>query len=1857
MGKKAFVALTLALLSSLAAMADSYASLWKKYDTAVEKDQPRTQIKVLDNIIAKATHERAYGHLIKAQLASAQALTNISPDSLAPAVNRIETAEGVATNSGDKVLAAVYESVLGSIYKDYPVLSDDAAEKSKEFYKKSMTNPDLLSKTVTSGYEPFVIDGVDSRYFYDDLLHVVAINAGDYKTLHDYYAEHNLREGACLAALMQVKEKNNDGEMRMKKSKYVQALDSLLNEYGDLPVAGELAIERYEFMSCSEDATAKDKMNYIDYALTKWGAWPRMNVLRNAQRKLTLPMFHVSLGKEIITAGLKRNVVVMSACNIGELKLTVSRLKLDGTTNLDPSDAKEYERLRRSIDPSFAPQTSVRRYFGKANYEVLRDTMTIQPLSAGMYLVEISTDNVNITPERALLHVSNLYPITEPQPGKKIRLAVLDAVTGKPVPRAHADIVTTDNDGKAHTQKFTCDNNGETYITYSNRTSGEFRVYTDDDTAFPFTNISASNFYSPQKTVVNRIDLHTDRSIYRPGQTVHVAAVVYKYDNKTYKGETANNTEITITLRDANHKEIAKQTATTDEFGMASTDFALPQSGLTGRFTVSSDFGGRRYASFSVEEYKRPTFNVEFDKVNVKYKDGDTITVRGTAKSFAGVPVQGAKVAVKVTRRPSLLWRFARTDGKTETVLTDTVATQSNGTFSVKVPMELPETAEESPRRYYMMDVTANVTDGAGETRHGETSLPLSDHPTVFSCDLPEKALRDSLNTIRFSYKNNNGEDIDGDVTYFIDSQRKTCKANVPVKIDASKFTSARHTLTAVCGNDTIMQNFVVFTLQDKHVATETHDWFYVSSNSFPTDGKPVYIQVGSSDSIQHVVYTMMSGDKVLSDGRFDLHNEVSTKALTYKEEYGDGVVLSVAWVKDGIAYRHTARLRRPLPDTHLNVKWTTFRNRLMPGQKETWTLNITTPDGKPAKAQLLATMYDKSLDLLRPHSVTMQLPVYTYLPYLSWNESFFTTVTRYGEMPVKFLDERSLDLSHFSPFDINMGNKFFYCIETYESAREGGNVKYTAPIRIRGLGNAQSAMASEDAVELSAVKKYKSNNLASPQSPEPDAGETAQDSNQGKNGGEMQLRENLNETAFFFPGLVSDDKGNVTMKFTLPESVTTWQFYGLAHDTEMNNGVISGEAVAKKTVMVQPNVPRFVRSADQGTLQARIANTSEKNVNGIARLTLINPETDKEVYRKDVKFSVKAGETTVANFPFDMQQVANNGLLICRVTASGHGYSDGEQHFLPVLPDKELITNTVAFSQNGAGTTNIDIDKLFPVKSKSNRLTVEYTNNPAWMMIQALPSIASTDEENAISLATAFYANSIGHSIMNSSVSIKKVVELWKKEKGDENSLQSSLEKNQELKSMVLEETPWLIDANRESEQKRLLSGFFDESTLNFRLNDAAQKLQRLQLPDGSFAWWKGMCGSQNITVSVLMTLVRLNAMIGKQQQTSQIVNKAFAYLSKEASREVAQLKKLAAKGHKNLLPSENALRYLYASAIAGRNLNSSEKAVANYLVDLAAKQNSEYTIYGKALSAIVMAHYNHADKAKDLLQSIKEYTVYKEEMGRYFDSNNAYYSWFDYRIPSQVAAIEALQTLTPDDKQTISDMQRWLLQSKRTQCWDTPVNSVDAIYSFMKGNEHAISTVTTEQTTLKINGNELQLPKATAGLGYVKTVETGDNMKTFSAEKATNGVSWGAVYAQFMQSVKDVEAASSGLSVKRELLKDGKKLAEGNAEINVGDRITVRISITADRDYDFVQVSDKRAACLEAVQQTSGYGFGYYCTPKDNTTNYYFDRLSKGRHVIETTYYADRSGSYATGTCTVQCAYSPEFSGRASASVITVK
>lgn len=1770
------------LLLPMAAMADSYTSLWKKYDGAVRKDHPQTVLKVLAQLSGKAEKERAYGHLLKAQVAQLDWLAQLSRDSIPAVAERLKSCGDAAERKGDLVLAAVYQSVMGRMYTQYRYAFDDAKELGAECFRRSMEHPEALAAAYCTSYVPFVEDGVDSKYYYDDMLHIIGIAAGDYRGMHDYYATHGKREGACLTALQMVKQKHRNAQgTRVKKSKYIMSLDSLINEYSDLVVCGEVAIARYEFMKNAEDVTAEEKNNFINYALTKWGAWTRMNILRNAQRRLTLPSVHAMLGNEIALPGVTRKVIVMGVNNVGELRLTASRLDITDADTHNLNSEKDYARLRRHIIADETPSTDVRRYVGLPPYKTVSDTLEITGLRSGFYLVELSTDNVNVPVERSLLRVCNIYPLIEALPGNRYRVAVVNATTGEAVPGAKVTMRFAKDTAKdiRLESHYECDANGEVIIDFDGREPESYSISTADEPAFPVTPINDRFYYhkrSGERVTASTV-IYTDRSIYRPGQTVHAAAIAYKYYGDSQRGEVQKQQTMSLTLRDANYEEVATTTVTTDEYGMAAADFILPQVGKTGTYTLCSDSGDRASCYFTVEEYKRPTFSVEMEQPAVGYAAGDTVRLAATAKSFAGVPVQGAKVRVEVVRQPSHFWRY-RTyanmpdDNEATTVYTDTLQTAGDGAFTVKVPIIMPEQYDESVKRYFNFVVTAYVTDVSGETQSAEQSLPYSDRPTLLTCDVPEQTLADDLRTIKFAYLNNAGEPIDGDVTYYIDNDRYTCKANTEVAFDGKSLASMRHRLVAYCGTDTLTQSFVTFTLQDRRAPIETHDWFYVSARQFKSKSAPVFVQLGSSDSIQHVVYTLIAGDKIIENGRADLRNEVRTRAITYKEEWGDGITLSVAWVKNGKAYLHTERIERPQPDTHLNIKWTTFRDRLVPGQRETWTLNITNPDGTPAKAQLMATLYDKSLDQLRQHSFKLGLPTYNYVPWLSWKAYRCIKLLLYSEMPMKFLYEPSIDFSHF------------YDVVRYIVAEELCSVTRSDNAKMYSKAAVLEKREASDAAEV--------------------GGEDTKTTTAG-------VRQDFSETAFFFPGLLTDDRGNVQLQFTLPESVTTWQLRALAHDEAMNNGTISATSVAKKTVMVQPNVPRFVRRADKGVLSTRIFNTSEKQVGGTVRLAFLNPETEKEVWHNDMKFMVKAGETSVADFAFDMSKIENDGLLVCRVTASGRGFGDGEQRYLPVLPDKEVVTNSQAFTMNEPGKLNIDLTKLFTVADKNNRLTVEYTNSPEWLLIQALPSMTAVEGDNAISLVSSYFANSISDMLMNSSDAVRNMVELWKKDN-------------------------------------------FDPAITYLRLNDDFSRLSKLQNTDGSFSWWQGMAGSPYMTQSVLTTLARLDKMMDVQPEVKGMMDAAFRFMDKHIAQEVKAMK--ASKDVKNLRPSELAVEYLYATTLAKRELKGMVKDNANYLLRLLARQTTQFSIYGKSVAAVVLAGNNYRAEARDMVQSIKEYTVYKEPMGRYFDTPKALYSWFDYRIPSQVAAIEALQSVAPNDVQTVNEMKQWLLQSKRTQAWDTPINAVNAVYAFFGGGCQSLAA-NKPMAVLRLNGEKLDLPKATPGLGYVKTSKRGSRMKTLSVEKQTEGTSWGAVYAQFEQPTADVADAAEGMSVVREVLKDGKKISTDGATLAVGDRITVRITIKAERDYDFVQLVDRRAACLEPLGQLSGYNGAYYCAPKDNTTNYYFDRLSKGKHVVETEYYVDREGVYHTGTCTVQCAYSPEFAARTKAIVLSVK
>ena len=1804
--------------------ADSYTSLWKQVTDAEQNDLPRSAMATLMKIIEKAEAEKSYGNLLKAELKHAQWQTAVAPDSMIVEMERLTKQEEKARQN-DKVLAAVYQTVLGRIHSENHVQEMKSEEIAKEYFRQAMQYPALLAKQKAAAYAPLVETGYDSRWFNDDLLHVIGYETRDFETLSNYYKNTDLRTAACISAL-ELARQRKDYCWTVAKSKYVRELDSLLNEYGDIRIAGEVAIARYDFMARASDVNVEEKMNYINYALMKWGEWPRMNVLRNAQKDLTRPMFGVIVKRPVIASDTPSAFMISQLRNLTELTMTITRVGIDGSKDYDLDDEKVYAAVKKTAMP-LNQIRQTKKYVGLPDYFITeKDSFNVPGLPVGIYLVEFTTDNKNIGVKRELLYVTDLYVLCEEYPGNQIRYAVVNYKTGQPVPGAKLRLQSRTYRDKRLNETITMDEKGEKLFTYPELLApNNVWPYTEKEKSCPNSSLwNSFRFYENSRTsTIGKI--FTDRSIYRPGQTVHASLLVFMYSpNNVHK--VVSDRTVVLVLRDANGKQVGEKQVVTDSYGAASCDFELPTSGLTGQFRI--DAKGLTSSYFSVEEYKRPTFTVEFPEINEHYANGDTVVVLAHAKTYAGVPVQGAQVKYKVTRQQARWWwRYSNSYSSDSEIMAEgETVTDNNGGFEIEIPMILPQGI--SNNIFYNFTAEAEVVDVGGESHSGSLTLPLGLKPTSFVCNLPEQIERDSLKTITFGYYNAAGKEIDGQVKYYLDGSTRayTAKTNVETVLDNRfhELSSGKHQLKAFCGTDTVECNFVVFSMNDKRPCIETHDWFYVTEETFRNDGKSIYVQFGSSDKDVHVFYSIVAGDNVLESGSLDLDNVLETRSFTYKEEYEDGIVLNYAWVKGCETYFHNVTLKKPLPDKRLLLNWTTFRDRLTPGQKEEWTLRVNLPDGSPAEAQLVATLYDKSLDQIKKHDWSFSVPLSQAFPNLRWigiqfNEDRWVS----GAARLNYLKTQELSLSHFSDDLFNL---------------------YGAPIGYLGMGEEvqlssspkRMARASVDAEEA----KMKMPNVMEDSSvaDSEDKEDTTKSSD--------QVRENLNETAFFYPALETDSKGNIVIKFTLPESVTTWKFMGLAHDKNMNFGGLNSEAVAKKDVMIQPNMPRFLRTGDKATIAARLFNTSEKAASGTATMLLIDPETEKTMFTQSRNFSVNAGET--GSVAFDFQPDGSTPIYICKIIASGKTFSDGEQHYLPILPDKELVTNTYPFTQHEAGTKTIDLSKLFAVSDKSNKLTVEYTNNPAWLMIQAMPTYSSPWKDDVISQATSYYVNSIGNNIMHQSPKIETVVNQWREEMGSETSLMSSLEKNQDVKNLVLNETPWVLDADNEASQKRSLIKFFDKVTIDMRIKSAIDKMKKLQNGDGSWSWWPGMDGSIYMTTAVSEMLVRLNKMIGVQNDTDTMLSSAFKYMGYYLVEEYKEMKIQEKKNVKNIRPSETAIQILYLNALDGRKLDRQTQTASDYMVDLLAKKGTEFTIYGKAVSAIILAKNGERNKANTYLQSIREYTVYTDEMGRYFDTPKAYYSWCDYRIPTEVAAIEAIKELQPEDRKAVEEMQRWLLQEKRTQAWDTPVNCTDAIYAFLDGNMQKLDDQSPAK--LSVNGKPLVLPQATAGLGYVKTSMTGSDMRTFTAEKTSEDTSWGAVYAQFMQKTSDISGASSGITVTREII-------NANQPLKVGDKVKVKITIKADRDYDFVQVVDKRAACLEPVKQLSGYHWGYYIAPRDNTTSYYFDRMAKGTHVVETEYYIDRVGTYETGTCTVQCAYAPEYSGRAGGKVLEVR
>ena len=1874
--------IVLLVMSVFAPMqAQTYDNLWKELEVLERKDLPKSVISEAMKIYDKAKAEQNVPQMMKAYLTAMQYRSLLTPDSLKVDMNGLEQ---WASQTGSMEDKAILYSILGEMTMPADV------KKGLGYLQASLKDKDRLLLIPVEKLRPMVRVGEASkRYFRDNLYNLLARRAiqimqqyrwqaaakanqtnslpadmtdmdqfvtyqfvpvsdcdltaavmQTYQSLLKAYDTETEREGWLLTGIDALNYLYRNFSGNFSNDVCQQELQKWIHTYPAVKTVPEAYLALAQFLQYQNNQV--ERLRIVREGIAGYPRYEGINQLKNIEKEI----LNASLSLEIATAypGEQQSVKV-NYKNLTGITLQLYKVNLPVTSavlqNRTTHFESKYARLQREEHFSLKPTT---------DYLNVDTTLTIQAPQAGIYFLKAVPDGKKGVSDGTLMNVTALKTIYRPLPDGTLELVVVDAVSGQPVSEAEVTIYTEKGGGYSPQQTYQADKQGTLKLDFLNSNKYWYNAHTAADNAMPILNLWKNDYYYKESKRKEVLQLFTDRSIYRPGQTVYVSGLAYEMEKDSTR--VLADKKYTVSLYDANNNETGKVEVRTNGFGSFSGQFVLPSPCLTGYFSLRA---ADTSVSFKVEEYKRPTFDVTFEPVKVEYQVGDSIEVVGMAKTFAGAPVQNARVHYNISRSYAWVWRFmgrgsARWEGE--------AMTDADGKFSVPVHFEIDSDRRESPLWYYTYNIQADVTDGAGETQQANLSLPLGSTSMVLNMDnLPDNLVKEKKLEIKLTAMNLSGEPVDTPVTYQVvemeeqkDGQEKegrkvltgTVEANksfVPEAIYALPSGNYRLKLSAkdTQGREcTASKNFLLFSLNDKRPPFVITDWFYQDGLEFDA-ASPATVYIGSSEKNVYLLYDVFAGNKRLESKRIELSDSVVSFRFPYKKEYGDGILVSMAFVKDGRLYSHNARIMKPAPEKKLQLKWTTFRDKLRPGQQEEWKLTVLYPDGSPAEAEMLATMYDASLDkIYSAHKLDFGVDFHYVVPLTYWNTSYMRNAYLYVDFPLKRL--RAVPLE-YSELIIPSTGRMEAMVVGY-----GGSPRATlaGALKIRGRSAANAVMnqeavtdmvLQEEMVETSAQEKVEMGSSE-------ELAET----------GDIQIRENFAETAFFYPQLRTNEKGEVSISFVLPESLTRWTFMGLAHTRNVDYGKIEATATASKEFMLQPNMPRFVRVGDKANIAASLMNLSDKGVKGTVRMELFNPETEKVFYSQKQKFDVKGGETGHVNFTFEVSD--KYAVMACRMVADGDTFSDGEQRYIPVLTDKQWVTETVPLNVNGEGAHTFSLENLFNKHSKTaseQRLTVEFTAHPAWYAVQALPVVANPQNEDALSWATAYYAHSLAAFIVKENPRIKQVFDSWKAQGGTKETFMSNLQKNQELKNILLAETPWLTEATNEAEQKQRIATLFDLNTMNSQLAVSVEKLGELQNADGAWSWYKGMQGSRYVTTQVMEMLVRLNALTHQDADSRMqpMIQKGFEYLGKQAAEEYKSMKEAEKKGAVGLRPSEQVLRYLYICALDGKA--PVDEKVNRYFIDKLSGEGKELTIYGKALGAIILQQAGKVAEARLFMQSLMEYSVVTDEMGRYFDTPKARYSWFSYKIPTEVAAMEAIQRITKDTK-AIDEMKRWLLKQKQTQTWETPIATADAVYALMAtGASDLLANTGGVEITL---GKEVIRTPADNAIGYIKKTVSGDvmNIKKVSVDKEGTGMGWGAVYAQYLESMDQIGEQGNGLSVSRQLYKGDEALNE-SVPLKVGDKITVRLTVKADRDMDFVQIKDDRAACMEPLQAVSGFrwgnGLGYYQATKDASTQFFIDQMRKGTYVIEYQVYVNRTGEYQAGIATVQSAYAPEFGG----------
>jgi hypothetical protein len=1584
----------------------------------------------------------------------------------------------------------------------------------------------------------------------------------------------------------------------------------------------------------------------------------------------------------------------------------------------------------------------------------------VDPLPAGAYYLLASSDQAFNKDKHPLggrsFYVSNISYLN-----RKDQFFVLHRETGQPLAKATAQVYSWEYNNKTSKNEkrkigtYTTDANG--FFSLPLDRSQGYREYHADlryqndrlELDESFNNYDYSEPDENSKEAV-KIFFFTDRSIYRPGQTVYFKGIAVRASKGENNIET--NYRTTVYLYDANGQAADSVKLTANEFGSFHAAFTLPRNILNGSFRIL-DKSGNNQAEFSVEEYKRPKFSVSFEEINRPYKVQDTVTITGAAKAFAGNNIDGAKISYRVVRQPRFIYTWFFTKWWQPPVEEMEIAhgettTDKDGKFSIRFKAIPDRSIDLRYDPVFDYRITADVTDISGETRSGEKTVTAGYRSLILRLQMPERLSVDSLDRLRLRTENLNATFQESSVhvniwkllpeerlirerywdqpDQFVMSREEyislfphdeygneTDKASWPGSLVYSGNTTSKENGRLEPGPDkALTQGFyrIEVTTRDEE-GKEIKDRAYVElfeegkdkfsrpeylwsrgSDKALEPGETASVQIGSS--AQNVFLIQQIGRKpenkpteipIGKKGRqpipaieknevaapygfFTISNEKKTFTDRITEADRGGYGLGFFFVKDNRFYQFSDVVDVPWSNKELNMEYLSFRDKTLPGSEEKWKVRITGYRKEKAAAEMLASMYDLSLDQFRPHQWYAPGLWPSYQGNIDWSGGLnFNSVASEqrwiapGQYPSpgQTYDELALQINglrqrgRYISYAFGRSQAVGLVSEGNLAAPKTEMAKFTPPLIKADTQNTQTSSA---------------NLLFQPT---------------------IQPRKNFNETAFFFPELRTDSSGSIEFSFTAPEALTRWKLLTFAHTKDLAFGLSQKEMVTQKQLMVQPNMPRFLRQGDHLELVTKIVNLSDSEMTGQAQLELIDATTGQSVDGWFINtfpnqyFTVAAGQSELVKFPVQVP-VQFDRALTWRITARasaasspGTAWTDGEEDALPVLSNKILVTETLPLPVRGEVTKNFSFEKLLRSgnsESLQNRsLTIEYTSNPAWYAVQALPYLTEYPYECAEQVWNRYYANALASRIAASAPRIRQIIEKWKE---DTAALISNLQKNQALKTALLEETPWVLQANSEAEQKKNLALLFDMVRMSQEGKANLEKLKGMQSPGGGFAWFRGGPDDRYITQYILTGMGHLKK-LGLSVDELHFLIDALPYLDKRIKEDYDRLVKSKANLNQDHIGSIQ-VQYLYLrSFFPELPVSASAQTAYKFYKKQAGQFWMKQSKYLQGMIALILSRSADKQTAAAILQSLKETSISNEEMGMYWKENGFGYSWYWWQAPieTQSLLVETFSEVGRDQK-TVDDLRTWLIKNKQTSNWRTTRATADACYAMLLQGSNWLDHE--PEVQIKLGNVSISNKGSEAGTGYFehriegKDVQPGMGNISINVRQpsgpASNAPSWGAVYWQYFEDMEKITPAATPLQLNKKLFMEKNSdngpvlipLTEGT-DLHVGDKIRVRIELRVDRDMEYVQMKDMRASALEPVNVLSGYkwqgGLGYYETTRDASTSFFFNDLRKGTYVFEYPLFVTHTGSFSNGITTIQCMYAPEFSAHSEGMRIRVE